>query len=202
MTLSEPERAAIALSIATLRTRIATLQRALVTLVGLTDAPAQPTPPPATAAAPHAFAPAAAAQPPRARRHKARALDRDQVARLNGAGLDDKAIARELQCSPFSVRNIRQALKLPSHTVAARRGGPSPEPAPAPSESGVERVHSAAALVHFLRTRGDQVAELEPARAWQINQRTKLDRAGLLDRANRQRARLKLAPFAWEYANE
>lgn len=140
----------------------------------------------------------------RKRSGPARRIDRDALIACHARGLTDAEIARELGCSPLSVRNLRIRSSIPANRTRPRdRGAPpaaapleaAPPPAAAPSEPERQKIFAAQTLVTYLRSRGTEVVEVQPGKLWKVNRRTTLNRAELLSLANSKRERQGLPPF-------
>lgn len=119
-------------------------------------------------------------------------VDPERVRELHAQGLDDGAIGAQLGVSSSAILQWRRKLGL----AAVGKGGRTNAAPPAPTN---ERVNAAATIVRWLKERGTIIAELEPGKTWKVNSRDVIDRAGLLQMANRKRELANLPPFAWEF---
>lgn len=150
---------------------------------------------------------------PAGRKGPARRIDRDAVRRLFDQGRDDDAIAREVGATPLSVRYVRLQLGLKRERRAAapppaplpRRiveppRAPRPEPvtlamvAAPPAE--FETVETVAPVIAFLKSRDYDVKALLGG-GYQVDRKA-VDRAGLIEIANRAREAAKKPPFRYQ----
>lgn len=119
-------------------------------------------------------------------------VDPDRVREMHAEGKNDLEIGAALGVSGSAITLWRKKLGLSPNSKGGRKrrtaGG-----------TGVETVNSAATIVTWLRQRDTVIAELEPGKAWKVNGRDVIDRAGLLTMANRKRDLMSLPRFQWEF---
>jgi hypothetical protein len=119
-------------------------------------------------------------------------VEPEQVRDLHAQGLDDGAIGAQFGVSASAILQWRKKLGLTAVGKGGRNGA-------APAAPTIERVNAAATIVRWLKERGTIISELEPGATWKVNGRDVIDRAGLLQMANRKRELAKLPPFEWEH---
>ena len=143
--------------------------------------------------APRAAAPAPAKSPtPAGDRKRAGQVDVAKLRELHAQGLDDGQIGQQLGVSSSAICLWRKKLGL----AAVGKGGQKTAGLPG---GPAERVNAAATIVRWLKERGTIIAEVEAGKTWKVNGRDVIDRAGLLQMANRKREIAKLPPFEWEH---